>query len=524
MIQRIKNIFIKKQKIVYNVNRKRNFKLIKSFFDKFKEKDKYINDSTWNDLNMDDVYCKVDRTLTTPGEQKLYEIMRIPLINKEELKDRENIISYFDDNKEFRDRVHEELYKISRVNDNVIYVLKDRLEDNLKLKILYNFFAVFSVISIISIFIVPGIRHLTIPIFAFISITNMLLHYGANKNIGEKIEVIEYTGNMINVSRNLIKITENNLHNYNVLFEKAYDKLKSIGKKSGIISRVEGLDVFADYINTLFLVRERNYFSIVDNVKKYSEKIIELYNLIGEIDAYIAISVYRETLDIYTIPEFYNKKKVLEVEEIIHPLLENPVSNSISFENGGMVLTGSNMSGKSTFLRTIGVNAILAQTINTVLAKRYKTSFYNVVSSISLKDNIGEGKSFYFAEAEAILRMINSSSKDITTLALIDEIFKGTNPVERINAAAEILNFLQENNAFTIVATHDLNLIPLINNYVRYYFMENMTDEGMIFDYKLRKGISPTRNAVKILRYINYPEELLERIDKRLISVENKTI
>lgn len=516
MIDKIMNIFIKKKKINYNINRKRKFHLISSLFDKFKEKDKYIDDITWNDLNMNKVYSKLDRTLTTPGEQLLYKIMRTPLNDKEKLEKRGQIISYFDKNKEVRDKIHEEFNRLGRIDDDVVYVLKDRLEPNLLLKFINNLFALISIIDIALIFLIPGMREVFIVSLIFISFSNMFLHYSAGRTIGDKIETIQYTGNMIKVTSRLLSVLQTELPEYHDIVKRIYDKVKTIGKKSRVISKVEGLDAIADYVNILFLVKERNYYSIVDDVKKYKEDLIELYNIIGEIDAYISISLYRETLEYYSEPKFDNENRVLETEEIIHPLLENPVSNSIFFEEGGMILTGSNMSGKSTFLRTIGVNALLAQTIYTVLAKSYKASFYNVISSISLQDNIGEGKSYYFAEAEAILKMIKPNNKEMTTLALIDEIFKGTNPVERINAAAEILNYLEEKNAFTIVATHDLNLIPLINGYIRYYFMENMTDEGMIFDYKLRKGISPTRNAVKILKFINYPEVLLDRIDARL--------
>ncbi|MBS4538933.1 DNA mismatch repair protein MutS [Clostridium sp. D2Q-11] len=520
MIENIKSIFFNKKKVIYDINRKRKFKLIRSLFDKYKEKDNYIDDSTWDDLNIDKVYSQLDRTLTTPGEQTLYKILRTPLIDKKLLEERGKIIAIFNKNKELRTKIHEELIKLDRTDDDVIFVLKERLHSDFILKVIYNLFALISVVNIALIFIIPGYRDVLIATLVVISGMNMFLHYAAGRKIGDKIEAIQYTGNMIKISGSLLSIIHNELPNYHFELKTIYNKIKMIGRKSGIISKVEGLDVIADYINILFLVKERNYYSIVDDVNKYKEDIIKLYNLIGEIDAYISISLYRENLSYYSEPIFIKDKKVLETEGLIHPLLENPVANSISFEEGGMILTGSNMSGKSTFLRTIGVNALLAQTIYTVLANEYKSSFYKIVSSISLQDNIGEGKSYYFAEAEAILKMINTRGEEVTTLALIDEIFKGTNPVERINAAAEILNYLEENGAFTIVATHDLNLIPLISGYIRYYFMENMTDAGMVFDYKLRKGVSPTRNAVKILKYINYPEDLLHRIDKRLLENE----
>lgn len=178
------------------------------------------------------------------------------------------------------------------------------------------------------------------------------------------------------------------------------------------------------------------------------------------------------------------------------------------------------MSGKSTFMRTIGVNAIFSQTIYTCLASKYRTSFYKIVSSVSLNDNLVEGKSYYLCEAEAIHRVLKSCEKSNCCLALIDEIFNGTNPIERVGASVEILNYLIEKNTLTIVSTHDLQLTQMLKGYESYYFNEDISNEGMRFDYNIRKGICKSRNAVKILDYLGYPNELISRINKRVEIVE----
>lgn len=103
-------------------------------------------------------------------------------------------------------------------------------------------------------------------------------------------------------------------------------------------------------------------------------------------------------------------------------------------------------------------------------------------------------------------------------LCIIDEIFRGTNPIERIASSTEILNYIMEHNAICVVATHDLELTELTSHYFEpFYFSENVDDnEGISFDYKIKRGVSPTRNAIKLLKYLGYPEEIIINSQKRL--------
>ena len=238
---------------------------------------------------------------------------------------------------------------------------------------------------------------------------------------------------------------------------------------------------------------------------------------IGEIDALLSVASYKNGLKSYSYPQFIDEGKYFQVKDIVHPLIEEAVANSVFMDNSGIVLTGSNMSGKSTFLRTIGVNAVLAQSIYLTTASFYKASFFKVMSSISPEDNIMGGKSYYFREAEALLRIIDEGAEDYPLLCIIDEIFRGTNPIERINASVEILNYLEKSNGLAIVATHDLELCEMVKEkFQMFYFCEDINEEGLSFDYKLKSGVCKTRNAVKLLKYLDYPEEIIESTNKRI--------
>ena len=154
------------------------------------------------------------------------------------------------------------------------------------------------------------------------------------------------------------------------------------------------------------------------------------------------------------------------------------------------------MSGKSTFLRTVGVNALLAQTIATCPARVYRGCPVQLKTSIGRADNVVEGKSYYLEEALSVLRIIKAVNNDWVTLAIFDELCRGTNSEERIFAARQVLEYLVQRNVLVLAATHDLELTELLQEtYDSWHFSEKVGELGLEFDYKLKKGPA-TRNAI----------------------------
>jgi len=129
-------------------------------------------------------------------------------------------------------------------------------------------------------------------------------------------------------------------------------------------------------------------------------------------------------------------------------------------------------------------------------------------------DNITKGKSFYFTESERLLEIINSTTnvKDVVTLCLIDELLKGTNSFERLNASEEILKYILDQNSLSIIATHDIELAVKLNDkFECYHFVDNVDNKkGLDFDYKMKKGISSSSNAIKLLEFLKYPKVIYE--------------
>ena len=136
---------------------------------------------------------------------------------------------------------------------------------------------------------------------------------------------------------------------------------------------------------------------------------------------------------------------------------------------------------------------------------------------IGRKDNIIEGKSYYLDEILTLLRIIQACRQDVPCLCLIDELFRGTNSVERISASAEVLLYLAKKNGLIFASTHDLELTRLVADaYINYHFQEEIGEHGLLFNYQLREGPSETRNAIKLLRHVGYPEEITEAAEQRI--------
>lgn len=513
-----------KYKALYNIKnswgnkdtRKRKFEEIKKLFEYIKEENDeqfVIDDQTYEDFTMNKVFETVDRTLSTPGEQILYNMLRTPKLKTCELDNRKKLLKLFKENKELREKIQVELYYLGRQNRNRITdFLWGELPKKSKVSVLFNIMAL---LPIIVLLLMPfmGIKIGIYIIFIFM--INMYISYKFRNEISAHIDAMSYLSAVVNTGKKLSDIKNEELSDYTDSLKFNLKQIKA-SKSASYLSNIDA-DVIIQYFNLLFLTKERKFFAVLDELIKYRKELQSAYITIGEFDALISVASYRASLLSYVEPELVIGDRILKINKLIHPLVEKPVPNSISINNQGIVLTGSNMSGKSTFLRTIGVNALFAQTICTCLAKSYKGSFFKILSSISPNDDILQGKSYYLGEAEAVLRIINNCEEKIPSLCIIDEIFRGTNPIERIAASAEILDYLISHNSMPIVATHDLELTEIAHKaYECYYFTEDVGEEGLQFDYLIRKGVSPTRNAIKLLKYLGYPDNIIDNTYKRI--------
>lgn len=527
----------KYEKILYlkenwpnQVETKRDFKKTPKFFkdvssDFYKENIGYvIDDQTANDLDLNDVYKKIDSTITTAGEHMLYHILRTPKLNNSELEYRDSIIELFQNDRDIREKIQFNLSGLGKQrNGDIINLFNSKTKINKMKKYIYTLLALMPIITGISYFIIGN--KAILYIIMSISI-NTIIHHRSTNEIVDEVNSISYLGNLITISKKICKIKNHQLEDKIKNISANLKYCNKIDKKSIFLTSAEGADIIMDYVNSVFLTKIRAYYSIIETIQKNREYLVEVYSTLGELDALISIAAYRERVD-YCKPDFVENNQYISIINGVHPLIDEPIANSVTLDKKGIILTGSNMSGKSTFLRTVGVNILLAQTIYTVRAKSYRASHFKLLTSLSITDDVNIGKSYYLGEAEALLRILNSLEGNIATFCMIDEIFRGTNPIERVASSTEIIKYIMNRNALALIATHDLELTEVAKDkYECYYFSELVDEkEGLKFDYLMKKGVSPTRNAIKLLKFIGYPEEIIEGANERVsiaLQDENK--
>ena len=277
------------------------------------------------------------------------------------------------------------------------------------------------------------------------------------------------------------------------------------------------VEIFLDYVRILTHIDLIKFNQMLQIFHRHSEDIEILMQNFGLLESMIAIASFRESMPYYCIPEFISGTKAkLMVEQIYHPQIQNPVANSIT-ERKGALITGSNASGKSTFLKTIAINAILSQTIYTTLAKSYQANYFKILSSMALQDNLIEQESYYIVEIKSLKRILDSAKEGEAILCFVDEVLRGTNTIERIAASAQILKSLSCDNVLCFAATHDIELTYMLeDSYSNYHFQEEVIEEknDILFDYILYSGRAVSRNAIKLLSMIGYEKEIIKRAER----------
>lgn len=214
-----------------------------------------------------------------------------------------------------------------------------------------------------------------------------------------------------------------------------------------------------------------------------------------------------------TFPELLANKQRFVAQQLAHPLIpaEGRVGNDFQVDDLGSlyILTGSNMSGKSSFLRTLGVNLCLAYAGGPVVANTFQTSFFRLFAAIRVNDSVVDGFSYFYAEVRRLRMLLDVlAGEERPLFFLIDEIFRGTNNRERLVGSRAYIQALAGQNGVGLIATHDLELVQLANGSTQianFHFRDEVENGRMTFDYTLRPGPSPTTNALKIMRLAGLP-------------------
>jgi hypothetical protein len=476
-----------------------------------------IDDDTWRDLDLDKIYSIINRTVTPVGAQYLFYILKHPLSDEKTLKQRDELVNNFLKNRKLRESVQLILQALDERN---VRYLPYSLWEPLPEKPAYAFFVPVMTFVAVGVLLLVLLNYIHVSALMIVFIVNLIIRSIVKRKIDIFIFSFQYLGLLINTAEKAAAVKFDELETVNKNLKKNLKGCKKIAKKIFSLQIKDELGFF-EFFNSYFLWDISGFYSAIDNIKDNLEELRNLFQIIGYLDALISIASFREEYNVFCAPRFNTSDYI--VEDVYNPLLANPVPNTLQFDKKNIMITGSNMAGKTTFLKTIGVNAVLAQTIYMSMAEKYSAPFLKVVSSIMRQDNLIEGKSYYLSEVESVLRIIKASETEITHLFILDEIFRGTNSEERFAASFETLKYLANGKDYILAATHDLRLSNMLDSiYRNLHFQEKVSGKGLAFDYKLRQGIAATRNAIALLQYVGYPKKIIENANKHIKGGRNE--
>lgn len=463
----------------------------------------FIDDKTWSDLNMDTLFHKINFNFTAIGEMRLYATLRgMFKVNQTSL------INMFKDNKVFRLNVS---YILSKIGKNVYPLFPDQMLPT-KRNILLMFCPLLPFIGFAFIFLIPSKGILICLTFM---ILNAILSFKLKKSYDQDLKSIFYTANVIKQSQALSKIESTPAISVD------FTHFKASRRFSGLLARVESQDMASSiimFIKLVFMIDYVLFHLIQRSYFKYQEEVMTCYDYISILDNHYSIAMYQHTLTHYCYPKINHNINGLQMKSIIHPLLdeENAIANTIDISNH-ILLTGSNASGKSTFMKAVALNLILAQSIQTATAHSFIYQPGYVMTSMANADDVLSGDSYFMSELKSIRRLFNTHQCN-KIYCFIDEIFKGTNTTERIAASESVLSYLDNQKAYQVIAaTHDVELSTLLENtYNNYHFNESIQENSIFFDYKIKPGKANTRNAIELLRITQFPIDIYQRAQQNI--------
>ena len=501
-----------------------DFDVIRQFADRNK-KDSFqdLSDKVCDDMNFMDLFSYVDRTSSFVGQQCLYDRMRRIPNDRKPLDILEKWMARFEKDEILRTEVQ---YHLQNLAGRDAYYLCDLFQTS-KIKppkwlpVAYVLSFTNLLATILMIF-TPQYFLLVL----LVTIANAVLHYLNKKNM--YTYYLSSMSQLLFLNRTVKKLLSFDfLRNSGEISSQSEHVLHRITKKMNFF-RLDDLmkgdpsgilwSIF-EIIKIYFLLEPIFLFRLLRRIESHEKELQEAFEFVGLVDEAVSLASLRAGLPFYCQPEIISEVKEMHFTDIYLPIIAGCVPNSLHVNGKSILITGSNMSGKTTFIRAVGINTLMGLTLNTCFARSFALPKLYLWSAILMNDDLMNDKSFYLEEVQTIKAMIEVSHKTGPNLFLLDEIYKGTNTIERVSGGKAVLSWLNEGDNLVFISTHDIELTELLKTeYDLCHFSEHVDNNNVSFDFKIKAGKMKTRNAIKILEVNDYPPELIA--EARQLSFE----
>lgn len=490
-------------------------------FSHFKNGAEFLNTDHFYSYDLDlfgegSLFQFINRTSTIGGKQKLAGWLNKPDIQKKEILQRQEAVQELSQLPEWR--LHflangQMFEETAEMHDEILsWANMDlALKNSGSVKWLLLLIPLLTIISIVPAAI--GVTNLFAWVLVFIQ---WVLLYFFWKTISRYFRFFGRKSDLLSKYMQLLQLIEN--HNFkSVLLKSMQEKVKQPESAGKIFQQLKSLVEQFEYrqnilvgffLNSVFLWDIRCVYKLWNWHNLHHKKLADWLDVISETDAIISFANFSNNQSGFVYPEIHEGDFIFQATKLGHPLLHKNKRVCNDFEINGwskvMIVTGANMAGKSTFLRSVGVNLILAGTGAPVCAERMIFTPIGIYTNMRTTDSLLKDESYFFAELKRIKGVLDLLQKGERIFVILDEMLKGTNSVDKLNGSKELIRKLIELKAVSLVATHDLKLSEMENDYPGRVFNKcfeiRIDNDELVFDYKLSDGVTKTMNATFLMK------------------------
>ena len=451
-----------------------------------------------HDLDLDRLYSLINSCYTYKGKELLFKHLKEPVFSDQEIKERQDAIDEMYNKHNFFARkfqAYSRMSKQRKVTYNFESYDFNHKNKNAILSIVLGCIGLITLILVCCLVLPWWTLMIVFLVNYLVNNTNKVEH----SQYIEALDSLSLTFESYNSLSKIIssedfdspylkKIKEDLLNG-----QEAFKKLIFINNLANFIKNPLTNVIF----NGFFALESNVYTLFLNWGKSYKDSLYQSIDAIAKEEEIISFTTINEIFD--CCKPTLSEELVIEFDNVRHPLILNCVDNGVNFKHSATIITGSNMSGKTTYLRSIGINIVLGLNGSYVLASKAKISNVQLFTSMRVNDDVNNGISTFYAEIKRIKEMIEFSKENKKMVCLIDEIFKGTNSIDRIKGAKEGIKKLTTDHSIVIVSTHDFELCN-IENILNYHFEEHYIDNEIYFSYKLQDGKCLTSNAEFLMK------------------------
>ena len=464
----------------------------------------HVDEQTWNDLEFPRIFAQLDTTITRIGSQCLFRQMRTYAREPAQAQALYETFQALRRDRDLRERIQLTLMSLNA--DSAARVVETLYEPRIEGP---KHPALIIGWSVVSLGLVGAMSASLIPLGM------ALLVLGVNVAISARtasrryrlIETLRGIFELISVAEGLGRIRTDQPVAQIAALARARASRRQVKRVFRWFQRFGNLPMgLGIWLNLVFPAEVLVSIHTVNRLPGVREELRSMYEQVGSLDAAIAVASFLERAA--HCPAASGPDSTIEIEAGYHPLIQQPVPNSLRLEERSALISGSNMAGKTTFIKMVAINLIFGRTLGFCLARDARIPWASVMACIRTEQSVESGKSRYFAEIETILTFLRRDGGDGHLVVVIDEPFSGTNTTERVAAAKAVLAALSR-HSLVLATTHDVELQEMLRDrFDMFHFTENPQVEGY-FDYRLQRGPCYERNALKLLAEVGYPHAVI---------------